>query len=169
MSISTRTLHGIFWGMVATPVAALVPLTAMALSRWPAPEPMGAALLTQVLGPGADGPLGYALAALWALIYGGFWGGFLAMVSGPIDAPVLARPSALGYGITVGIYRTLVTGLTVPLWLRWGPFGILVSAKLALGILVTDLLFGVVAGWLLAREDWDRYRMPYPRLRFGPA
>jgi hypothetical protein len=169
MSISTRTRHGIFWGMVATPIAALLPLTAMALSLWPAPQPMGPALAVKILGPAAAGPLGYALAALWALLYGGFWGGVLASVSGPLDAPVLARPSALSYGLGVGLYRALVGGLTVPLWLRWGPFGLLVSAKLALGILLTDLLFGAVAGWLLAREDWDRYRVPYPRLRFGPA
>jgi hypothetical protein len=169
MIISTRTLHGVVWGMVATPIAALVPLTAMAFSVWPAPEPMGGALLSQLLGGATIGPLGYALTAVWAVLYGGFWGGMLAAVSGPLDPPILARFSTLSYGVGIGFFRALVTNLTVPLWLRWGPFGILVNPKLALGILATDLVFGVVTGWLLAREDWDRYRLPYPKLRFGPA
>ena len=33
----TRILHGMLWGMVAAPIAAIVPLTAMLLSLWPAP------------------------------------------------------------------------------------------------------------------------------------
>jgi hypothetical protein len=175
-TISMRTLHGVFWGMVATPVAALVPLTAMALGIWPAPESMGRALAAQVAGPLGFGPLGFLGIAVWALLYGGFWGGMLAAVSGPLDAPVLARPSTLGYGVSIGLFRAFVGNLTAPLWLRWGPFGLLLNPKLALGILITDLVFGIVCGWLLAREDWDRIRLPYPRagstttrIRLGPT
>ena len=52
-------------------------------------------------------------------------------------------------------------GAMVPM--RWGPFGLLVSPLIPVATLATDLLFGVTAAWLLARDE--RGRLHVPRLR----
>jgi hypothetical protein len=170
--ISRRTSHGIEWGMVSAGIVAVIPLLNLA-GGWPVPGPVTPSFFGRVLGVNPLSVPAVLLAVLWQLIYGGFWGGFLAYVSGPFrpgEQP-LVRASPIAYGVGVGFYRTLVAGLTVLLYLRWGAFGALVSPLVILNIFVSDLAFGLTLGWLLAREDAGRLTFAVPRLfplgRFG--
>jgi hypothetical protein len=161
---STRVRHGAFWGLVAAAVAAVVPLVAMALSLWPAQQPITAAAFGRLLGAqGPSVPL-VLLAVCWQLLYSAFWGGVLAYVSGPIDPPGLDRASTLTYGVGVGCLRWCFSNLAL-LAAGWGPFALLRSPLIAGALLASDLLFGVTAGWLLRREDQGKLAIPSLRLR----
>lgn len=161
----SRVFHGAIWGVLATVIASSVPITALALGVWPAPEPITAAAFARVLGLQSTGVVASALAVVWQLFYGAMWGAFLGYVSAPVNPEVVARPSTLAQGLGVGILRWLVAMLGPVMWLRWGPFGTLVTPKIAVGTLVADLLFGLSAGFLLARQDAGRVHMPVPRAR----
>src|SRR5688500_12303989 len=87
---ATRIWHGVLFGMVATVVAGVVPIAALALNVWPAPEPITAAVFSRLLDIESSSAVARVLAGLWQLMYGAFWGAVLAYVTGPLDAPVLA-------------------------------------------------------------------------------
>jgi hypothetical protein len=163
----TRVLHGMLWGMIATPIAAIIPLGAMALSLWPAPSSVTTAVLHHLLG--ITGPGAYVLAAIAQLLYGGAWGAFLAFATGPIDPPLLVRPSALSIGLGVGFFRAFLGSLSGLLYAGWGAFGVLTSPLIAVGILATDLLFGAMVAILLTREESGRLTLPFTKLRVDPA
>lgn len=163
--VENRIWHGAFWGMWATMVAGTVPLWAMAFSAWPPPEPITAAVFGRLLGIETTSAAALAIAILWQAIYGGLWGAFLGFVSGPLDYRVPARPSPVWIGLGVGLYRWVVVNLTVVIMLGWGPFGFLVTPRIGLATLVSDLLFGGVAGWLLHLEDRGAISLPFARLR----
>jgi hypothetical protein len=160
---STRIWHGALFGMVATVIAAVVPIGALALGIWPAREPITAAVFSRLLDIESSSAVARLLAGLWQLMYGAFWGAVLAYVTGPFDAPVLARPSTMAYGVGIGCLRWWALSLGPLNWLRWGPFGLLASPLIPLGTLCAEVLFGVTAAWLLAREDLGRLHVP--RLR----
>lgn len=157
----TRIFHGLFWGMVATPIAAVVPLVAIALGVWPAPTPVTATIIHRFLGVAGTG--GYLLAAIAQLLYGGLWGIYIAYVSGTTDAPVLARPSTLSIGLGAGFFRAVLASVTGLQLAGWGAFGLLATPKIAFAILVTDLFFGGAAATLIAREEWGRLKVPFAK------
>jgi hypothetical protein len=163
--LSRRTLHGIGWGMVSAPVVALIPLADLAFNLTPAPAPLTPSLFGRVLGSDPTGLPAMALAVLWQIIYSGFWGGFLAYVSGPLraDEQPLVRPSMTTYGLGVGLYRFGVANLTALLYVGWGPFAVLVSPLAILPVLLSDVGFGLVLSWLIAREDTGRLEFRIPR------
>ena len=164
--ISERTSHGIGWGMVTAAIVGVLPVLLLAAGAWPVAGPVTPSFFARVLGAQPMGLPAVVLAVLWQLIYGGFWGAYLAYVSGPFragEAPIV-RPSMLAYGAGVGLYRALVAGLTVLLYLDWGAFGLLVSPLIILTILLSDLAFGVTLGWLQGREDAGRLTFPLTRL-----
>lgn len=163
----TRILHGMFWGMIATPIAAVIPLGAMALSLWPAPTPITTAVLHRLLG--VAGPGAYVLAGIAQILYGGVWGAFLAFASGPIDPPLLVRPSNLSIGLGVGLFRAFLGSLSGLLYVGWGAFGVLVTPFIAVGMLLSDLAFGATVAILLTREEWGRLRLPFAKLRLHHA
>jgi hypothetical protein len=156
----TRVMHGVFWGVVAALIAGVIPVAAIALGVWPAPEPITAAVFGRWLGIASTGVAAGALAVLAQLLLGAFWGGFLAYVTAPQDPPSLVRPSTLVQGLGVGLLRWLAASLGPLLWLRWGAFGLLVTPRIALATLVADVAFGLAAGWLLQREEAGRLRVP---------
>jgi hypothetical protein len=157
----TRVMHGVFWGVVAALIAGVIPVAAIALGVWPAPEPITAAVFGRALGIASTGVVAGVLAVLWQLLLGAFWGGLLAYVTGPVDLrPERTRPSTLAQGLGVGLLRWLAANLGPLLWLRWGAFGLLVTPRIALATLITDVVFGVTAGWLLQREEAGRLRVP---------
>jgi hypothetical protein len=158
----TRVLHGMLWGMVAAPIAAIIPLGAMALSMWPAPSPITSAVMHHFLGVGGVGA--YLLAAIAQLLYGGVWGAFYGYATGPIEPPVLARPSNLTIGLGMGFFRAFLANLTGVLYVGWGAFGVLVSPMLGLYILASDLAFGAVLAVLVTREERGRIRLPFAKL-----
>ena len=160
---SSRIGHGALFGMVAAVVAGIVPITALALSAWPTPEPLTATVFGRALAIDPGGAPALLIAGLWQLINGAFWGAVLGYVTGPFDAPVLARPSTLSYGLGVGCLRWLVFNIGAMVPMRWGPFGLLVSPLIPVATLATDMLFGVTAAWLLARDE--KGRLHVPRLR----
>jgi hypothetical protein len=152
--------------MVSAPVVALVPLLDLAFDWTPAPAPLTPALFGRVLGADPTGVPAMLLAVLWQLIYCGFWGGFLAYVSGPLrpEEETPARPSTMAHGVGVGLYRFGVAQLTALLYVGWGPFAVLVSPIAVLPMLVSDLAFGLVCSWLIAREDLGRLELRVPRV-----
>ena len=163
----TRLWHGMFWGMVAAPIAAIVPLTAMLLSFWPAPTPITATVLQRFLG--VTGMGAYLLAGLGQVLYGGIWGAFLGFVSAPIEPPLLVRPSTMSIGLGVGLFRAFLASLTALLYVGWGAFGVLVTPLIAVGILVTDLVFGATVAFLITREEDGRLHLPFTKLRLHHA
>ena len=164
--LSKRVSHGIGWGMVGAGIVAVIPLVALAAGLWPAPAPVTSSFFARVLGVQPMGLPAVVLAVLWQLIYSGFWGGYLAYVSGPLrpEEEPLARPSMLAHGLGVGLFRALVANLTVLLYLGWGAFGLLVSALVPLFILLSDVSFGVVVAKLVEREAAGRLTFRLPRL-----
>lgn len=158
-----RLVHGAFWGMVATLIAAIVPVWLMAFSVWPAPEPITPAVIARFFDWSSGTAAALVLAGLWQLAYGAFWGIFLAYASGPISEPLPARPSAIACGLGVGFFRAYVANLTAVMYLGWGPFGLLVTPTIALGILLYDLVFGITAGWLLLLDQRGRIGVRPPR------
>jgi hypothetical protein len=165
---SARLWHGALFGMVATVVASVVPIGALALGIWPAPGSITANVFGMLLGMQANSAMALILAGLWQLMYGALWGAVLAFVTGPFDAPVLARPSTVSYGIGVGFLRWLVVNIGALVPLRWGPFGLLENPMIPVATLAMDLLFGVTAAWLLARDEMGRLHVPrlQPLTRF---
>jgi hypothetical protein len=157
------------WGMVSTVAIGVIPNGAIAFGLWPAPTgaPVTPSLFAQILGADPLGPAALLLSLLWQLIYGGFWGAFLAYVSGPLapEEQPLVRPSMLVYGLGVGLFRFFVAGLTVLLYLGWGPFSLLVSPFIALAILVSNVAFGLALAWFVAQEDAGLITFRIPRLR----
>jgi hypothetical protein len=83
-----RVVHGIFGGVVAALIASVIPLAAMAMGLWPAPEPITSAVFARALGISSAGLFAGALAVLWQLLLGAFWGGLLPYVTGPLDLRV---------------------------------------------------------------------------------
>ena len=153
--VSRRVRHGIGWGMASTAVVAVIPLFSLAVGIWPTPAPVTPSLFGRVLGSSPTGFPAMVLAVLGQLIYGGFWGAFLAYVTEPFrpgEAPIV-RPSMAAYGLGVGAFRFAVANLTALLYVGWGPFGVLVSPFIAVAILLSDVGFGLVLSWLVARED----------------
>jgi hypothetical protein len=155
--------------MVSAVTVGLIPHATLAFGIWPAPTraPVTPSFFAQILGLDPIGVPAFLLAAVWQLVYGGFWGAFLAYVTGPfrpLEEP-LARPSMLLYGAGVGLFRFFVASLTVLLYLGWGPFSLLASPFIALAILVSDLGFGLCLSWLVAREDAGLIVFRIPRLR----
>jgi hypothetical protein len=164
---SNRVPHSIGWGMVSAVLVGVIPTAALAFDFWPAEAPVTPSLFGKVLG---IDPLGFPallLSVLWQLIYGGFWGAFLAYVTGPfrpLEEP-LARPSMLLYGAGLGLFRFFIANLTVLFYIGWGPFSLLVSPFIALAILVSNLGFGLFLSWLVASEDAGLIVFHIPRLR----
>ncbi len=168
--VSRRTLHGIGWGMISTPIAALIPLADMVFHFSSAPAPVTPSLFGRALGVDPTSVPAMVLAVLWQLIYGGFWGAFLAYVSGPFrpDEEPVTRPSMLGYGLGVGLYRFGVANLTALLYVGWGPFAVMRSPLVAVSMLLSDVAFGLLLAWLVSREDAGRIDLRLPRaLAFG--
>jgi hypothetical protein len=164
--VGRRLSHGIGWGMVSAAIVAVVPLVALAAGAWPAAAPVTPSFFARVLGLAPMGLPTLLLSVLWQLIYGGFWGAFLAFVSSPLrpeDEPIY-RPTMLGYGLSVGFYRAIVGNLSAVLWMHWGAFGLLVSPLVPLAILLSDLAFGLTLGALVAREAAGRVTFRLPRI-----
>ena len=158
-----RLVHGAIWGMVATLIAAILPIWLMAFSVWPAPEPVTPAVIARLFDWSPSAGAVWVLAGVWQLAYGAFWGAFLAYASGPIAEPLPARPSPISCGLGVGFFRAYVANLTAVMYLDWGPFALLVTPKIAVGILLYDLAFGVIAGWLLVLDQRGRIGVRPPR------
>ena len=155
--------------MVSAVVVGVIPLGAIAVGSWPAPTgaPVTPSFFALALSLDPMGPVALLLSLVWQLVYGAFWGAYLAYVSGPLrreDEP-LVRPSMLLYGLGVGLFRFFVANLTVLLYLGWGPFSLLVSPYIALAILVSNLGFGLALSWLVARQDAGLITFRIPRLR----
>jgi hypothetical protein len=163
----TRILHGMLWGMVAAPIAALVPLTAMVFSLWPAPMPITVAVVQRAFGVAGMGA--YVMAGLGQILYGGIWGAFLGFASAPLDPPLLARPSNMSIGLGMGLFRAFVASVSALLYVGWGAFGVLLTPFIALGILITDLAFGATVAYLITREEDGRVRLPFTKLRMHHA
>jgi hypothetical protein len=169
MLLSKRLLHGIGWGVISAVVVGLIPTAAVALGIWPAPTraPITPSLFAQILGTDPMGFPTLLLSVFWQFIYGGFWGAFLAYVTGPFgpyEEP-LARPSMLWYGAGVGLFRFFIANLTALLYLGWGPFAVMASPIIALAILVSDLGYGLLLAWFVSSEEAGLLALRVPRLR----
>jgi hypothetical protein len=109
----------------------------------PMPKPIPLALVGRILGGGLPRPALIALGASAHLLYGGTFGGVLA---------VLARPVTVGKGIALAIVLWLpMQVLWLPL-LGWGAFGSAITPKIAGATLVLHLIYGTAAGWLIDRR-----------------
>jgi hypothetical protein len=74
----------------------------------------------------------------------------------------------VAYGVGVGFLRWLVVNIGAMVPMRWGPFGLLENPMIPVATLAMDLLFGVTAAWLLARDEVGRLHVPrlQPLTRF---
>lgn len=137
-----RFLPGFGWGVVATIAMSAVMLIGVGTGMSPMPKPIPAAILGS-LGAGAlPKPAMMALAATAHLVYGGFWGGLLA---------VFVRPVSLKAGLGLGIGLWLLMQLAVLPYLGWGLFGMSVTPKIAGATLLLHLVYGGVLGALVDR------------------
>jgi hypothetical protein len=168
VALKDRLVHGAVWGAVATLVAGIVSLLMAATGVWPGPALATPSAFARILGAEPSNAFVLMLSFQWQLAYGAFWGVFLAYVSSPDPTrPAITTASPLAQGLGVGFLRWYVLNLPVFLALGWGAFGLLETPLLALATLPVELLFGVTASWLLARDERGALRFQLPHLGFG--
>lgn len=137
-----RFLSGFGWGVVATAVMSFLMLTGVATGVSPMPKPVPAAFLGKLGAAALPMPAMMALAAGSHLVYGGLWGGLLA---------IRVQPVTIKAGLMLGTGLWLLMQLVFLPFLGWGAFGMTVTPAIAVATLVLHLIYGLVLGGLLDR------------------
>jgi hypothetical protein len=138
---------GLGWGIVGTLAMSVVMIVGTLSGISPMPKPIPVALVARMLGPGLPKPALMALGAVSHLLYGGVFGGVLAL---------LVSRVTVWKGILGGIALWLLMQLVWLPLLGWGPFGTAVTPKIAVATLILHLVYGATTGWLIARGDERR-------------
>jgi hypothetical protein len=109
----------------------------------PMPTPIPVAIVGKILGGGPPQPALMALGAAVHLLYGGTFGGVLAMATYPVT---------VWKGVLLGIILWLLMQLFWLPFLGWGMFGVAVTPMIAGATLLLHVIYGATMGWLIDRH-----------------
>lgn len=140
---SRRFWPGFGAGVLATIVMSIVMIAGTVSGISPMPKPIPVAIAAKILGMGLPKPALIALGATTHLVYGGVFGGLLALITFPVT---------VRKGLLLGV--VLWAGMQVA-WLPflgWGIFGTAVTPKIAGATLLLHLIYGGMVGWLIDRH-----------------
>jgi hypothetical protein len=152
---------GRFWqgfgaGIVATVAMSIVMIAGVLTGISPMPQPIPLALIHSVVGGDLPQAAILVLGAGAHLLYGGIFGGVLAM---------LAYPVTVAKGVLLGFVLWLVLQVFWLPFLGWGMFGAAITPMIAEATLVLHVIYGAIVGWLI-----DRHAREEPRgIRVWPA
>lgn len=141
---SDRFTRGAGWGVLATVVMSIPMVIGMATGIAPMPRPIPLAIAGTVLGSAAPQVLQMVVGVGAHLVYGGVWGGLLA---------ISTKPVTLAKGIGLGIFLWFLMQVIVLPVLGWGVFGTAITPRIAGATLVLHLIYGATLGWLVDRNS----------------
>jgi Family of unknown function (DUF6789) len=149
-----------FWpgfraGVLATIAMSIVMIVGTVSGISPMPKPIPVAIVATILGAALPKPALIALGATTHLLYGGTFGGVLALIT----TPVTVRK-----GLLLGIVLWAAMQVLWLPFLGWGMFGSAVTPKIAGATLLLHLIYGGAVGWLTNRRA---QRAPDDRSRAG--
>jgi hypothetical protein len=142
---TARFRKGFGWGVVATIAMSVVMIAGVLTGLSPMPKPIPVAIVGTILGGGLPHPALMALGAAAHLLYGGTFGGVLAMVTYPLT---------VWKGVLLGVILWLLMQVFWLPFLGWGMFGVAVTPIIAGATLVLHVIYGATVGWLIDRHAY---------------
>jgi hypothetical protein len=140
-----RFRKGFGWGVVATIAMSVVMIAGVLTGLSPMPKPIPVAIVGKILGGGLPQPALMALGAAAHLLYGGTFGGVLAIVT---------YPTTVGKGLLLGVILWLLMQVFWLPFLGWGMFGVAMTPMIAGATLVLHVIYGATMGWLIDRRAY---------------
>ncbi len=110
------------------------------------PKPVPLAIVAKIFGKGSPMLLLMALAIIFHLSYGGFFGAVFTAVTQKVT---------IGKGLLLGLLLWFIMQIVVFPFLGWGFFGTAITPKIAVATLVLHLVYGATLGWLLTRKQHE--------------
>lgn len=142
---TVRFRKGFGWGVAATIAMSVAMIAGMLTGLSPMPTPIPVAIVGKILGGGLPQPALMALGAAAHLLYGGTFGGVLAMVTYPVT---------VWKGVLLGVILWLLMQVFWLPFLGWGMFGVAVTPMIAGATLVLHGIYGATMGWLTDRHAY---------------
>jgi hypothetical protein len=142
---TARFRKGFGWGLIATIAMSVVMIAGMLTGLSPMPKPIPVAIVGKIVDGGLPQPALIALGATAHLLYGGTFGGALAVVSFPVT---------VWKGVLVGLMLWLLMQVVWLPFLGWGMFGVGLTPMIAGATLVLHLIYGAIIGWLIDRRTY---------------